>query len=172
MKELEGGEKIRVLLGPSSVLAILMCFYWMKPTNHLDLKIDSMAGRLSRPVSEYRDCCLTRPTLSQSGLHPRLPISTLARSPSMLVNYDFWYEASQLALHQKQEEKPQSQRQSRRVEILYSTVFRPMHRKPSRPLHGRSCWKKLDHRRYARVPHADILSWCLKPETRLWRHHS
>jgi ATPase subunit of ABC transporter with duplicated ATPase domains len=102
MKELEGGEKVRVLLAQALFGApdILLLD---EPTNHLDLK--SIAW-LEEFLSRFQNTVIVvshdRHFLNQVCTH--VADIDFGRITVYVGNYDFWYEASQLALKQKQEE--------------------------------------------------------------------
>lgn len=101
MKELEGGEKVRVLLaqalfGNPDVLLL------DEPTNHLDLKsiqwLEEFLGRFQNTVIVVSH---DRHFLNQACTHiADIDFSTIR---TYVGNYDFWYEASQLVLKQKQD---------------------------------------------------------------------
>ena len=102
MKELEGGEKVRVLLaqalfGNPDVLLL------DEPTNHLDLK--SIAW-LEEFLSRFQNTVIVvshdRHFLNQVCTH--VADIDFGKITVYVGNYDFWYEASQLSLKQKQEE--------------------------------------------------------------------
>ena len=102
MKELEGGEKVRVLLaqalfGNPDVLLL------DEPTNHLDLK--SIAW-LEDFLAHFQNTVIVvshdRHFLNQVCTH--VADIDFGKITVYVGNYDFWYEASQLALHQRQEE--------------------------------------------------------------------
>jgi len=102
MKELEGGEKVRVLLaqalfGNPDILLL------DEPTNHLDLK--SIAW-LEDFLFRFRNTVIVvshdRHFLNQVCTH--VADIDFGKITVYVGNYDFWYEASQLALKQKQEE--------------------------------------------------------------------
>ncbi len=102
MKELEGGEKVRVLLaqvlfGNPDVLLL------DEPTNHLDLKsIAWLEDFLSRFQNTVIVVSHDRHFLNQVCTH--VADIDFGKITVYVGNYDFWYEASQLALKQKQEE--------------------------------------------------------------------
>lgn len=102
MKELEGGEKVRVLLaqalfGNPDVLLL------DEPTNHLDLKsIQWLEDFLARFQNTVIVVSHDRHFLNQVCTH--VADIDFGKITVYVGNYDFWYEASQLALHQKQEE--------------------------------------------------------------------
>ncbi len=102
MKELEGGEKVRVLLaqvlfGNPDVLLL------DEPTNHLDLK--SIAW-LEEFLSRFQNTVIVvshdRHFLNQVCTH--VADIDFGKITVYVGNYDFWYEASQLTLKQKQDE--------------------------------------------------------------------
>jgi ATPase subunit of ABC transporter with duplicated ATPase domains len=101
MKELEGGEKVRVLLaqalfGNPDVLLL------DEPTNHLDLKsIQWLEDYLSRFQNTLIVVSHDRHFLNQCCTHiADIDFGTIR---TYVGNYDFWYEASQLVLKQKQD---------------------------------------------------------------------
>jgi len=102
MKELEGGEKVRVLLaqalfGNPDVLLL------DEPTNHLDLKsINWLEEFLARFQNTVIVVSHDRHFLNQVCTH--VADIDFGKIRVYVGNYDFWYEASQLALKQKQEE--------------------------------------------------------------------
>ncbi len=102
MKDLEGGEKVRVLLaqtlfGNPDVLLL------DEPTNHLDLKsIQWLEDFLARFQNTVIVVSHDRHFLNQVCTH--VADIDFGKITVYVGNYDFWYEASQLALHQKQEE--------------------------------------------------------------------
>ena len=101
MKELEGGEKVRVLLaqalfGNPDVLLL------DEPTNNLDLKsiqwLEEFLGRFQNTVIVVSH---DRHFLNQACTH--IADIDFGVIRTYVGNYDFWYEASQLALKQKQD---------------------------------------------------------------------
>ncbi len=102
MKELEGGEKVRVLLaqalfGNPDILLL------DEPTNHLDLKsINWLEEFLSRFQNTVIVVSHDRHFLNQVCTH--VADIDFGKITVYVGNYDFWYEASQLMLKQKQEE--------------------------------------------------------------------
>ena len=102
IKELEGGEKVRVLLaqamfGNPDILLL------DEPTNHLDLK---SIGWLEDFLARFQNTVIVvshdRHFLNQVCTH--VADIDFGKITVYVGNYDFWYEASQLVLHQKQEE--------------------------------------------------------------------
>ncbi|WP_298267246.1 ATP-binding cassette domain-containing protein [Geobacter sp.] len=102
MKELEPGEKVRVLLaqalfGNPDVLLL------DEPTNHLDLKsITWLEDFLSRFQNTVIVVSHDRHFLNQVCTH--IADIDFGVIKVYVGNYDFWYQASQLNLRQKQEE--------------------------------------------------------------------
>ncbi|WP_029910151.1 ABC-F family ATP-binding cassette domain-containing protein [Pelobacter seleniigenes] len=102
MKELEGGEKVRVLLaqalfGNPDILLL------DEPTNHLDLKsINWLEDFLARFQNTVIVVSHDRHFLNQVCTH--VADIDFGKITVYVGNYDFWYEASQLALKQRQEE--------------------------------------------------------------------
>ncbi|HEY6873249.1 MAG TPA: ATP-binding cassette domain-containing protein [Geobacteraceae bacterium] len=101
MKELEAGEKVRVLLaqalfGNPDVLLL------DEPTNHLDLKsITWLEDFLSRFANTVIVVSHDRHFLNQVCTH--IADIDFGMIKVYVGNYDFWYEASRLTLRQKQE---------------------------------------------------------------------
>ncbi|NMC75286.1 MAG: ATP-binding cassette domain-containing protein [Geobacteraceae bacterium] len=102
MKELEGGEKVRVLLaqalfGNPDVLLL------DEPTNHLDLKsVAWLEDFLFRFPNTVVVVSHDRHFLNQVCTH--IADIDFGRIQVYVGNYDFWYQASQLNLKQKQDE--------------------------------------------------------------------
>ncbi len=102
MKELEGGDKVRVLLaqalfGNPDVLLL------DEPTNHLDLKsIAWLEDFLFRFQNTVIVVSHDRHFLNQVCTH--VADIDFGRIHVYVGNYDFWYQASQLTLKQKQDE--------------------------------------------------------------------
>ena len=101
MKELEGGEKVRVLLaqalfGNPDILLL------DEPTNHLDLKsIQWLVEFLGRFQNTVIVVSHDRHFLNQACTHiADIDYGTIR---TYVGNYDFWYEASQLVLKQQQD---------------------------------------------------------------------
>ena len=102
MKELEGGDKVRVLLaqalfGNPDVLLL------DEPTNHLDLKsIAWLEDFLFRFQNTVIIVSHDRHFLNQACTH--IADIDFGEIRVYVGNYDFWYQASQLTLKQKQDE--------------------------------------------------------------------
>jgi ATPase subunit of ABC transporter with duplicated ATPase domains len=102
MKELEGGDKVRVLLaqalfGNPDVLLL------DEPTNHLDLKsIAWLEDFLFRFPNTVIVVSHDRHFLNQVCTH--VADIDFGRIQLYVGNYDFWYQASQLNLKQKQDD--------------------------------------------------------------------
>ncbi len=106
MKELEAGDKVRVLLaqalfGNPDVLLL------DEPTNNLDLKsITWLEDFLSRFQNTVIVVSHDRHFLNQVCTH--VADIDFGMIKVYVGNYDFWYQASQLTLRQKQEENRKS----------------------------------------------------------------
>ncbi|MBU0680304.1 MAG: ATP-binding cassette domain-containing protein, partial [Proteobacteria bacterium] len=102
MKELEGGEKVRVLLaqalfGNPDILLL------DEPTNNLDIaSITWLEHFLERFTNTVIIVSHDRHFLNQVCTH--MADIDFGRVTVYVGNYDFWYEASQLVLQQKQNE--------------------------------------------------------------------
>ncbi len=102
MKELEGGDKVRVLLaqalfGSPDILLL------DEPTNHLDLKsISWLEDFLYRFPNTVIVVSHDRHFLNQVCTH--VADIDFGMIKVYVGNYDFWYQASQLTLKQKQDE--------------------------------------------------------------------
>ncbi|BHH82062.1 ABC-F family ATP-binding cassette domain-containing protein [Desulforhopalus sp. 52FAK] len=102
MKELEGGEKVRVLLaqalfGNPDILLL------DEPTNHLDIKsIQWLEHFLSRFHNTVIIVSHDRHFLNQVCTH--MADIDYGKIQVYVGNYDFWYEASQLHFRQKETE--------------------------------------------------------------------
>jgi ATPase subunit of ABC transporter with duplicated ATPase domains len=102
MKDLEGGDKVRVLLaqalfGNPDVLLL------DEPTNHLDLKsITWLEEYLFRFPNTVIVVSHDRHFLNQVCTH--VADIDFGRIQVYVGNYDFWYQASQMTLKQKQDE--------------------------------------------------------------------
>ncbi|ACH40299.1 ABC transporter, ATP-binding protein [Citrifermentans bemidjiense Bem] len=107
MKELEGGEKVRVLLaqalfGNPDVLLL------DEPTNHLDLKsISWLEEFLFRFQNTVIVVSHDRHFLNQVCTH--IADIDFSRLQVYVGNYDFWYQASQLHLKQRQDDVKKTQ---------------------------------------------------------------
>jgi len=101
MRELEGGRKVRVLLaqalfGNPDILLL------DEPTNNLDVKsIKWLEGFLERFKNTVIIVSHDRHFLNQVCTH--MADIDYSRIQVYVGNYDFWYQASQLALKQRQE---------------------------------------------------------------------
>ena len=120
MKELEGGDKVRVLLaqalfGNPDVLLL------DEPTNHLDLKsiawLEEFLGRFQNTVIVVSH---DRHFLNQVCTH--IADIDFGKIKVYVGNYDFWYQASQLHLRQKQEENREGNRQGRRTQRVHPAL--------------------------------------------------
>jgi ATPase subunit of ABC transporter with duplicated ATPase domains len=102
MKELEAGDKVRVLLaqalfGSPDILLL------DEPTNHLDLKsIAWLEGFLFRFPNTVIVVSHDRHFLNQVCTH--VADIDFGKISIYVGNYDFWYQASQLTLKQRQDE--------------------------------------------------------------------
>jgi ATPase subunit of ABC transporter with duplicated ATPase domains len=102
MKELEGGDKVRVLLaqalfGNPDVLLL------DEPTNHLDLKsITWLEEYLMRFPNTVIVVSHDRHFLNQVCTH--VADIDFGKIQLYVGNYDFWYQASQMAFRQRQDE--------------------------------------------------------------------
>jgi ATPase subunit of ABC transporter with duplicated ATPase domains len=102
MKELEGGDKVRVLLaqalfGNPDVLLL------DEPTNHLDLKsVTWLEEYLIRFPNTVIVVSHDRHFLNQVCTH--VADIDFGKIQLYVGNYDFWYQASQMSFRQKQEE--------------------------------------------------------------------
>lgn len=106
MKELEAGDKVRVLLaqalfGNPEILLL------DEPTNHLDLQsIKWLEDFLFRFANTVIVVSHDRHFLNQVCTH--VADIDFGKITVYVGNYDFWYQASQLVLKQKQEENRKS----------------------------------------------------------------
>ncbi|HKJ65616.1 MAG TPA: ATP-binding cassette domain-containing protein [Desulfopila sp.] len=107
MRELEGGQKVRVLLaqalfGNPDILLL------DEPTNNLDIKsIRWLEGFLERFKNTVIIVSHDRHFLNQVCTH--MADIDYSRIQVYVGNYDFWYQASQLALRQRQEANKKTQ---------------------------------------------------------------
>ena len=102
MKELEGGDKVRVLLAQALFgnPDILLLY---EPTNHLDLKsIAWLEDFLFRFQNTVIIVSHDRHFLNQACTH--IADIDFGEIRVYVGNYDFWYQASQLFVKQKQDE--------------------------------------------------------------------
>ncbi len=101
MQELDGGEKVRVLLA-QSLFGNPDILLLDEPTNHLDLKsiqwLEEFLGRFQNTVIVVSH---DRHFLNQACTH--IADIDFGGIRTYVGNYDFWYEASQLVLKQKQD---------------------------------------------------------------------
>ena len=68
MAELQGGQKVRVLLA-QALFGHPKALLLDEPTNHLDLDSIHWLDRFSRPLRRHADRHLARPPLPERGLH-------------------------------------------------------------------------------------------------------
>jgi ATPase subunit of ABC transporter with duplicated ATPase domains len=102
MKELEGGDKVRVLLA-QALFGYPDVLLLDEPTNHLDLKsIAWLEDFLFRFPNTVIVVSHDRHFLNQVCTH--VADIDFGRIQVYVGNYDFWYQASQLTLKQKQDE--------------------------------------------------------------------
>ena len=139
MKELEGGDKVRVLLaqalfGNPDILLL------DEPTNNLDLKsITWLEEFLDRFQNTVIIVSHDRHFLNQVCTH--MADIDFGRIRVYVGNYDFWYQASQLHLKQKQDENTQGRPPRPRTSRRSSSASAPTPPRPSRPPRARSCWR-------------------------------
>ena len=101
MKELEGGEKVRVLLA-QALFGNPHILLLDEPTNNLDIKsIRWLEGFLERFQNTVIIVSHDRHFLNQVCTH--MADIDFGRIQIYVGNYDFWYQASQLALQQRQD---------------------------------------------------------------------
>jgi ATPase subunit of ABC transporter with duplicated ATPase domains len=101
MKELEGGEKVRVLLA-QALFGNPQILLLDEPTNNLDIKsIRWLEGFLERFQNTVIIVSHDRHFLNQVCTH--MADIDFGRIRIYVGNYDFWYQASQLALQQRQD---------------------------------------------------------------------
>jgi len=128
MKELEGGEKVRVLLaqalfGNPDVLLL------DEPTNHLDLKsiqwLEEFLGRFQNTVIVVSH---DRHFLNQVCTHiADIDFGTIR---TYVGNYDFWYEASQMVLKQKQDANKKATDKANELKRVYRPLQLQTPQKP------------------------------------------
>ena len=122
MKELNGGEKVRVLLaqalfGNPDILLL------DEPTNNLDIKsIAWLEDFLYRFQNTVIVVSHDRHFMNQVCTH----IADIDFGKIMVYvgNYDFWYQASQLNLKQKTGRKQKGHRPRQRTQGLYPAIQR------------------------------------------------
>jgi ATPase subunit of ABC transporter with duplicated ATPase domains len=113
MKELEGGEKVRVLLaqalfGNPDILLL------DEPTNNLDVKsIQWLDGFLERFNNTVIIVSHDRHFLNQVCTH--MADIDFGRIQVYAGNYDFWYQASQLSLQQRQDANSKTEAKAREL---------------------------------------------------------
>ncbi len=113
MKELEGGEKVRVLLaqalfGNPDILLL------DEPTNNLDVKsIQWLDGFLERFDNTVIIVSHDRHFLNQVCTH--MADIDFGRIRIYVGNYDFWYQASQLSLQQRQDANSKTEAKAREL---------------------------------------------------------
>jgi ATPase subunit of ABC transporter with duplicated ATPase domains len=102
MKELDGSDKVRVLLG-QALFGNPDILLLDEPTNHLDLKtINWLENFLSRFQNTVIIVSHDRHFLNQACTH--VADIDYGKIQVYVGNYDFWYQASQLRFHQKETE--------------------------------------------------------------------
>jgi ATPase subunit of ABC transporter with duplicated ATPase domains len=155
MKELEAGDKVRVLLaqalfGNPDVLLL------DEPTNNLDLKsIQWLEEFLSRFSNTVIVVSHDRHFLNQVCTHTA--DIDFGRIQIYIGNYDFWYRASQLNLKQKQNDNRKVSEKADELKAFISASA-PMHPSPSRPRRARSCSINLPWRT-CRPHRENIRTW-------------
>jgi len=103
MKELEGGDKVRVLLA-QSLFGNPDILLLDEPTNHLDLQsINWLTDFLERFNNTVIIVSHDRHFLNQVCTH--MADIDFGKIQVYVGNYDFWFEASQLHFRQKENEK-------------------------------------------------------------------
>ncbi len=113
MKELEGGEKVRVLLaqalfGNPDILLL------DEPTNNLDVKsITWLEGFLERFQNTVIIVSHDRHFLNQVCTH--MADIDFGRIQVYVGNYDFWYHASQLAQQQRQDDNRKTEAKAKEL---------------------------------------------------------
>ena len=141
MKELEGGDKVRVLLaqalfGNPDILLL------DEPTNQLDLKtITWLENFLSRFQNTVIIVSHDRHFLNQVCTH--MADIDYGKIQVYVGNYDFWYEAGQLHFRQKDMEIKKAKAKAEQLKEFIQRFSSNASPRPSRPPHGRSCLEKL-----------------------------
>ena len=111
MKELEGGEKVRVLLA-QALFGNPHILLLDEPTNNLDVKsIRWLEGFLERFQNTVIIVSPARHFLNQVCTH--MADIDYGRIQIYVGNYDFWYQASQLALQQRQDANKKAEAKAR-----------------------------------------------------------
>ena len=111
MKELEGGEKVRVLLA-QALFGNPHILLLDEPTNNLDVKsIRWLEGFLERFQNTVIIVSHDRHFLNQVCTH--MADIDYGRIQIYVGNYDFWYQASQLALLQRQDANKKAEAKAR-----------------------------------------------------------
>ena len=111
MKELEGGEKVRVLLA-QALFGNPHILLLDEPTNNLDVKsIRWLEGFLERFQNTVIIVSHDRHFLNQVCTH--MADIDYGRIQIYVGNYDFWYQASQLALQQRQDANKKAEAKAR-----------------------------------------------------------
>lgn len=148
MRELEGGEKVRVLLaqalfGNPDVLLL------DEPTNNLDLKsINWLENFLSRFDNTVIVVSHDRHFLNQVCTH--ITDIDFAQIRTYVGNYDFWYQASSLAMKQR---KDQNKRNEDKVKELEEFVRR-FSANASKARQATSRKKLIDKLTIDEIPHS------------------
>ena len=138
MKELEGGDKVRVLLaqalfGNPDILLL------DEPTNQLDLKtITWLEEFLSRFHNTVIIVSHDRHFLNQVCTH--MADIDFGKIEVYVGNYDFWYQASQLHFRQKETESKKVEAKAEELKEFISASA-PTHPRQSRPPREKNCWK-------------------------------
>jgi ATPase subunit of ABC transporter with duplicated ATPase domains len=138
MKELEGGDKVRVLLaqalfGNPDVLLL------DEPTNHLDIKsirwLEEFLERFSNTVIVVSH---DRHFLNQVCTH--IADIDYGKIQVYVGNYDFWYQASRLIQKQKQNENKKTTEKAKELfRFIRASVRMPPRQNRPRPV--KSSWK-------------------------------
>ena len=137
MKDLDDGEKVRVLLaqalfGNPDILLL------DEPTNHLD--VDSILW-LEEFLLDFKNTVIVvshdRHFLDKVCTH--IADIDFQKVTLYTGNYTFWYETSQLALRQRQDSNKQEGRQDQGAEDLHPALQRQRLEVAGRPPRARSC---------------------------------